>query len=360
MVRSRNKPKNIKKRGTARNANGDVTEFIQGIGNISLSAVYSVTDKMDTKIRKLNLPQLIQVLISATLGLIEADPLKDNAQYTVAEKAKIETFKRNFNTTVAYFMDFLDYDDDNQINLIEFQKGATDSQMQLGKDLSEFVKDVQKIGSSFKTSASPGEKVFDTLSKIFIFLTSDRFNETSEDVMNFSESVKVAYESLKDLKNIDHKKIFDTRVDDMISFIIMFCVVLIPVIDLVNKKLAVINAIEAKIDVQHMAIIDHTMMPPKPEDTNMITVINTTDPDTKADEKADGTRDEIITEGIEDINIQVPESIIITNQEIIEAINDTYGNNLQTLLDVVDRVTNQMIRVVKNTNWSKFCCCKKQ
>jgi hypothetical protein len=104
------------------------------------------------------------------------------------------------------------------------------------------------------------------------------------------------------MKGINYQNIFISRVDDMVSFIIMFCVVLMPIIDLANTKLAAIN------------------------------------------EVANG-----LSAGGSD-----NDHIVITNAEIKAAIKETYGDNLDYVLNLVNQLTAQLVKTFK----AGKCCAK--
>ena len=283
----------------AKNAIKNVDDFIADLGDLTLEKVYDLTDKKDVTIRQLNLPNLVKQLVEAAFRLAEDDPSRNNVSYTASEKRLVNTFLSDFNATIQHFMDFLDYDGDNQVKLVEFEK--TKGTIDVGKDLEEFLADMKDIGSSIKTSASPQEKVFDVLSKIFLFLISEEFNESREDITNFVDSVKVSINSLKALKTINHKKVFDSKIDDMISFVIAFCVVLVPIVDLIEHKLAELNR----------------------SDSN-------------------------------------EEHIVLTNEDIQTAIRKTYGDRLEFVLAIMTQLSNQMIKLAKSEklrrNIQKFLC----
>lgn len=311
-----------------KNAIRDVDDLIADLGDLTLNGIYDLTDKKNTKIRTLNVPNLVQNLVKVTLQLNEKDPSENNVGYTAEEKRLIDDFVTDFNDTIEYFMDFLDYDGDNQVKLVEFErnKGKIEN-IEIGKDLDAFLEDMKDIGSSFKTDAKPADKVFSALSKIFLYLLSDEYAESKEDIINFNDSVKVTFESLKSLKDIDHKRVFDSKVDDMISFIIMFCVLLIPIIDLVNSKLGELNKAEVK--------------PQENED----------DPDAGAG--VGGVSES--TESDDEDEIALP------NNEVADAIKAYYGDHLDTVLGLVNQLTKKMIKAVKSSKWKKFkqkfCCC---
>jgi hypothetical protein len=305
---------------TKNSASRNVDGFISSIGEVSLDKLYDLTDRKNTTIRKLNLPNLVKQMAKSVLNLNGKDHSGNNVSYSTLDKMLIDTFLTNFNKTTEYFMDFLDYNDDNQVDLINFEETTGD--LDIGTDLQEFINDIKIIGSSFKTNSSPHDKVFSALSQIFMFMLSDRYSETKEDVVNFTESVKVSYKSLKALKKVNHNKVYESRVDDMINFIITFCVVLIPVIELVNKKLAELN----KNNIV----------------TNNIDSVNNTE--------FDNLLNKI------DLN-----QIVITNEEISEMINATYGNKLDYVLDMVEQLTKKMVKFVGTKKWENFkqklCCC---
>lgn len=302
---------------TKKSAIRDIDDLIDDLGDLALDGIYDLTDKKNEKIRTLNLPNLVKHLAQATLQLAGTDPSENNVGYTVNEKRLVNDFLANFNTTVEHFMDFLDYDGDNQVKLVEFEKSK--GKIEVGKDLNAFLDDMKDIGSSFKTDAKPADKVFSALSKVLMFLMSEEFAESKEDIINFNASVKDTFGSLKALKDINHKRVFDSRVDDMISFIIMFCVLLIPIVDMVDTKLGDLN----KASVQKSI-------------------------------RADDADDADESEDSED-------EVVLPNNEVADAIRAYYGDNLGTVLELVNQLTKKMIKIVQSSKWKKFkkkfCCC---
>lgn len=290
-----------------KNAVDNTRSFIKSLGDLALSGIYKAVDKKNPNIRKLSIPILVDSMIRTALQLNgDADKEHNNMSFTKAERAKIDTFISSFKNTVTCFMDFLDYDNDHQINLITLKQDGT---IEPGKDIKAFESDMKDIGSPFKSGASDPksnmqQQVFASLSKIFVYLTGERFKETKEDVENFTEAIKTTYTDLQNLKGINYRNVFISRVDDMVSFIIMFCVVLMPIIDLANTKLAAIN------------------------------------------EVANG----LSAEGAGSSN----DHIIITNAEIKAAIQTTYGNNLDYVLNLVNQLTAQLVKTFK----AGKCCTK--
>jgi hypothetical protein len=311
-----------------KNAIRDVDDLIADLGDLALESIYDLTDKKNEKIRTLNIPNLVKNLVGVTLHLNGTDPSGNNVQYTADERRLISDFLDNFNNTVEYFMDFLDYDGDNQVKLVEFEK--TKGKVEIGDDLNAFLDDMKDIGSSFKTDAKPEDKVFSALSKIFLYMLSDEYAESKEDIINFSTSVKVTFESLKALKDINHKRVFDSKVDDMISFIMMFCVLLIPIIDLVDRKLGDLN----KADVQAKSQVEAA------DDADSAAGVD-------GAESEEGDEDEV--------------EIVLPNNEVADAIKNYYGAHLDTVLGLVNQLTKKMIKAVQSSKWKKFkqkvCCC---
>lgn len=306
---------------TKKRASRNVNEFIVSIGEISLDKVCDVLDRKDTTIRQLNLPNLVKQMVKSILALNGKTNSGNNVSYSVSDKVRIDAFLANFNKTTEHFMDFLDYNHDNQIQLVEFEEKT--GNLDLGKDLQEFIDDIKIIGSSFKTNNNPQDKVFSALSQIFMFMLSDKYTETKEDVVNFNESVKSSYKSLKALKHVDHNNVFDSRVDDMVSFIITFCVVLIPVIEFVNMKLAELN-------------------------TNSV--------NNKSNNSSTGNEE--FANLLDNIGL---DQVVITNEEIAKMITIIYGNKLDYILDMVDQLTKKMVKFVGTGFLKKFkqklCCC---
>lgn len=293
-----------------KNAAKDVDGFVKEIGNFTLDAIYDRNEK----IRKLNLPKLVTVLVQSTLNLAGTDPSGNNVTYSAEERIKIDTFTRNFIVTVEHFMDFLDYDQDNQVKLVEFTKENERLQVEIGKDLQKFISDVKNIGT-FKQGATVSEKIVTALSKLLNFLLADEnLQETVKDFGLFYSSVKVTFNSMKELKNINYMRVFSSRIDDIVSFIIMFCVVLIPVIDLVTKKIEELNVKDAKTEVN----------------------------------------------GGEVVSPVNDRQIRITNDEIMDAVVTTYGDHLDLVLSMVTNITNKMMTFLSSSRWEKIkqkCCC---
>jgi hypothetical protein len=292
-----------------KNAAVNSRSFIKEIGDLSLSSLYTITDKKNPNIRKLNIPGLVEILIKKTLELNgDADKSKNNVSFTKAEEKLINSFVSSFKNTVTLFMDFLDYDHDHQVNLIVLKKDGT---IEAGKDITAFETDMKEIGSAFKksdtNSTNPNieQQVFATLSKIFVYLTSDRFKETKEDVSNFTDSVKQTFTDLQNMKKVNYKKVFSSKIDDMISFIIMFCVILMPIIDLVNSKLAEINEI------------------------------------------ANGFTPNEISD----------DNVVITNSEINKAIKKAYGDNLEYVINMVSQLTTQLTKSFSSGGCFSKCAC---
>lgn len=331
----------------------DVESLIEDLGEITLDKVYDLTDKKNVQIRKLNLPNLVSVLVKSVLSLNGKDPAGNNVRYTADEKVKIKNFVTNFRNTVDYFMDFLDYDNDNQVSLVKFEK--TKDKVEVGGDLQAFINDVKDVGAPFKSDSSGTDKVISTLTNVFIYLTSDAFSETKDDVINFNKSIKQSYASLKELKSINHKKVFASRVDDMVSFVIMFCVLLVPVIKLIDSKLSKLNSADARTALTAAKKARSKRRSKRGDATKAVKSHSHNDSNKGARAK-DESSDSIDSAGLADDDF-------ITNDDIEEAITDMYGTQLELILKLVDQVTKNMGKYVESSKFNKLkqklCCCAK-
>jgi len=305
---------------STKNAIKDVDTLIADLGDVSLEGIYDIVDKKNEKIRTLNVPKLVKNLVGVTLHLSKRDPSgNNNVRYNADEKRLISDFTTNFNNTVEYFMDFLDYDGDNQIKLVRFEKNK--GKIELGEDLEAFLDDMKDIGSAFKTNAKPADKVFSALTKVLMYMLSDEYVESKEDIVNFNASIKVTFESFKALKDINHKRVFDSRVDDMISFIIMY---------MISAKLGYINKAQLEAELKQSQSANATN-------------------NNSEDSKDNNVEAEVVVE------------IILPNNEVADAIKAYYGDHLGTVLELANQLTKKMIKTVESNKWKKFkqkfCCC---
>ena len=338
-----------------KSATKDLEALITDLGEITLDKVYDLTDKKNARIRQLNIPNLTDTLIKSVLQLNGKDPAGNNIDYDVGEKSRIREFVSHFRQTAGHFMDFLDYDNDNQVNLVTLEK--TKGKVEVGKDLESFLDDMKDIGSPFKSDSTGTDKVVATLTNVFVYLTSDEFTETKEDVIAFNKSVKRTYTALKALKNIQHKKVLVSRVDDMVSFVIMFCVLLVPIIKLVNAKLTELNADDVKTAAKASSRRSRSIKKGKNKRGRKArkVVPETTESTENAGESDDGS-DSVSVESVR----SEPDDII-TNEEIEQAITDMYGTQLETILKLVEQITKRMTEYVESSKFeklkNKLCCC---
>lgn len=349
---------------TKKSATKDLEALITDLGEITLDKVYDLTDKKNARIRQLNIPNLTDTLIKSVLQLNGKDPAGNNIDYDVGEKSRIREFVSHFRQTAGHFMDFLDYDNDNQVNLVTLEK--TKGKVEVGKDLESFLDDMKDIGSPFKSDSTGTDKVVATLTNVFVYLTSDEFTETKEDVIAFNKSVKKTYTALKALKNIQHKKVLVSRVDDMVSFVIMFCVLLVPIIKLVNAKLTELNAGDVKAAAKASSRRPRSTKKGKSKRGRKARkAVPETTESTENAEAAENAGES--DDGSDSVSAELAESVrsepddIITNEEIEQVITDMYGTQLEMILKLVEQITKRMTEYVESSKFeklkNKLCCC---
>jgi hypothetical protein len=232
--------------------------------------------------KRLNITKFVRSLALSVMRY-HRDPLNDStSRLTGEQKNALNDFLSNIALCVGVFMDFLDYDDDGVVELVKRENGKH----VIGDDIQLIVDDMKKIGKPFKNTGETHNALFEALSNLYVYLTSDSFTETKDDVEAFKDAVIATHNSLKLVKNtkIDLKGIVLDKVDDIVFFIIMICMVTVASVESVSRKLVKI---------------------------------------------ADSEKNK---------NDLKPEDLIFSDQEIRDAVKDKFSVKFDIILDIIQRI----------------------
>jgi hypothetical protein len=216
------------------------------------------------------------------------------------ELIKITNFLEDIANAVNIFCDFLDYDRDGIVELVgRDQEGKIIE----GQDIDALLKDLPDIKSAFKNQKDVCAAIIAVISSIAMYFTSENFSHTKNEFILFKSACETAYTSCSQIKSINYQKFFKDNSTDVMNFVILLCIIVVPVVELVNKKVASIQ------------------------------------------------------------NDSLDDKLVITSDEIKRAITDMYGVNLDFVLNIVHRLSDIFIRAIKPiktgffSKFSKCCCC---
>ncbi|VBB18035.1 hypothetical protein YASMINEVIRUS_498 [Yasminevirus sp. GU-2018] len=203
------------------------------VGDLTLSSVWDEANTEKGKKRVLNLKLLIKSIASGILALSGAG-VKIDAE----DLAKVNDFLNNLATSVEKFCNFLDYDGDGVVELVDRnEKGEVVE----GEDIKLMIEDGKKVTSTFKKQGDIQTTVFAVISSLLTYFTSEHITQTKDDFVEFKDACETTYNSMKLIKEVDHNKFFAENSKDLMKFIVTLCIVIVPVVDLVSFKISQIN-----------------------------------------------------------------------------------------------------------------------
>jgi hypothetical protein len=286
-----------------------LNHVLENIGNVILSNVCIPDLDLNTKIDKvdngtkidpettevlinpvkkyvLNTKVLIKTLIQSVTELGDVTSLKIDPK----DAGKISSFLDSTAHAVDTFCDFLDYDRDGVVELIAKDQEGKISE---GQDVEALLNDVSPITSAFRNKGDLSITTIGVLSSLAIYFTSDSFSHSKDDFIVFKSACEDAYRAYAQILSIDHKKFFEENSSDMMKFIINLCVVIVPIFDLLGKKIAALNSGAIQSDM------------------------------------------------------------VITSEDIKKAFTEMYGTNVEFILNLVDRLTNIFLKTLTATSTGK-------
>jgi hypothetical protein len=221
------------------------TEFnalIEHIEDVSILNMFDTINVSNEKKKVLNIQKLAKTLLTGILKLsdykINIDPKDDNI---------IKGFMSSIVIAIEKFCNFLDYDNDGIIELVRHNENGTIIE---GEDIELMVKDGKAIINSFKDQGDPVKTTVVILTQLVAYFMNDRVTLSRKKFIEFEEECTKAYICFKQVKSIKYLQFFSNNSDNMIKFVINMCIIIIPIIDLVNKR----NAISKLDSIQNLTI----------------------------------------------------------------------------------------------------------
>jgi hypothetical protein len=223
-----------------------ITDLVGKLNDIDLtggSALNSILEQDLTDGNKrmvLNTKALLISLVSSVFGLTNEN-MNNPTIYSPEDLNKINKFFGDLVLTVEKFCKFLDYDNDGRVELIGQDKNG---KIIVGEDIELIVADIKYLSSAVNNNnlnkGSAPLAILATLSALTIYLSNDNYLNAKDDYEQFKEACGKTYNSFKLFKEINHskqaKESIKNNIDNIISFVIIFCIISIPIIDLVSKK----------------------------------------------------------------------------------------------------------------------------
>lgn len=295
--------------------------ILEKIGDVTVANVWDEINTVKGKKKMLNLKLLIKSLVISifTFGNninnganIKLDQNNISDQNDIDEYVTINVFINDIATAVENFCDFLDYDDDGIVELVE--KNAK-GEVVIGQDIKLMITEGKNAISSIKFQGNIQTIMFTIISSLVIYLTSEHITQSRKDFDRFYAACQSAHATLKLVKNVNLKKILTNNSNDLLKFVVILCIIIIPIINIVTTKIAQINN-----DVNNSSA--------------------------NIDSNSSNT--------------------IITQDEIKRSVLETYGLNLEFILASIEGLVTVSLKVVETTTTGKkclnflkhnFCCC---
>lgn len=287
----------------------DVNDTVSKIDDIILTNVWNKSQDENKIKYTLNIVSLIRSLICNILGLI-GDPIKNNGiGYSTEEKQIIDSFLLHSSNAVSLFCDILDYDQDSVIELV---KKDANGKIVNGEDVELIINDLKTISSAFKSTDSAHHAIASTLTNMYMYFSDKRFVGTHDKFIEFRRSCKYAFDSFNRVKQVKHVKVISNKEDDLIKLIVVICILSVPIIDLVTKKISHINI------SKHAGTIELS-----------------------------------------------PDECIVSKNDINKAVTDMYGTHLDFIMKCVDNLVLCLIKYIKTNGigkkikkiFSSLCSC---
>lgn len=197
------------------------TDIVKRIDNIQLSEVFG---NNAVNIKSLATSVSKSVLSLSTNGIKISENDKNN----------IMTFLNNISSSVSTFCDFLDYNNNGKVELI---RRNSDGKIGYGADISAVIEDGKDIiNPIFKGDKNVPVIIMSTMTNILSLLTNENIINAKNDYNAFKKSCEKTFASFSLIKNVDRAKLFSENADDIIRFIIVLCVVIAPLIELIEQK----------------------------------------------------------------------------------------------------------------------------
>lgn len=221
-----------KKNSTSMSESEKLGDVLTHLTDITINNVLDekTTDE-HTKKKILNVRSLVKSLASSILGLTSINLESINNDY-------VNAFLDDISDAVEKFCDFLDYDGDGVVELV---KRDEKGDIVEGDDIALMVKDAKDIGSFFKTQGNMATNILAIISSITLYFNNNNFTQTRDDFIAFKAACEKAHQSYERIPHINRGKLFADNVDNIIKFVITLCIISVPIVDLVNKQIAMLG-----------------------------------------------------------------------------------------------------------------------
>lgn len=210
------------------------SSILKNIGDIQYSDVLDNAKTKNGDICVLNLDELIK---SVAINILDISTASFNMNSD--DSKKINAFLDELVDAIKYFCNFLDYDGDGVVELV-----TKNSQNEIveGDDIKLFLTEGKTATSLFKNHGNIQTTIFAFISGMVTYFTNKRVTQTLNDFDQFRQTCGRTYILMKEIKTISVSEFFNNKRSDIMKFIITLCIVIIPIIELMTKKIVSINA----------------------------------------------------------------------------------------------------------------------
>jgi hypothetical protein len=181
---------------------------------------------------------LVKSITSSLLGVSVIEPTISST-----DSENIKVFLNAIASAATAFMDFLDYDGDGSVNLV---KRDADNNIIMGDDIIAIEKDFNNIKSSFKNHGDIGTTLLAILTSLTIYFTNKNNIAEEKKFTKFYSACKEICNVYGPIKSLNTKQLFKDNAQDIVTFVIMLCIIIIPTIELANQKIAAIKTSTAE------------------------------------------------------------------------------------------------------------------
>jgi len=274
-----------------------INEIIESLGSIDISKLANLRDKI------ISIKDLSKLLITT---ILDESGVKNDVLINIDESENkiINNVIDKLSLALEAFYEFLDYDNDGKVEIVE---KTSDNKIIQGDDIKALLKDINDIKKTFddKNNKNIILVITATFAGMSVYFNSEKFTSTKDEFIQFKNACDETFNAIKQIKNINikNKILFkSSNTSDIMALIINLCIISIPLISLITSKIK---------------------------------------------------------------NTDSKESIILSNDEIKSSISNMYGSDIDMIQLTVNNLSLTFGKIIdsaiKGSNsgsfFSKLCCC---
>lgn len=210
---------------------------IASIGDITLKNILSATGN------SADVGLLVKSIVSTLLDIAKTATTDTSTETSTETSTSSDTqsivgFLDSIVSAVASFMSFLDYDGDGSVSIV---KRDADNNVVVGDDIIALEKDLNNVESAFKNQGDLSTTILAVLSSLLIYFTNKNVIAEEKKFNAFHDACKNVVNAYGPVKSAKLAQLFKDEIQDIISFVVTLCIIVIPTVELANQKIAAIN-----------------------------------------------------------------------------------------------------------------------